>query len=56
MVVTRGLSSDDTEETLTGRVQHFQVGESASTTGLEGDCGLNHPAIVFDDGLTASWA
>ena len=56
MVVTRSLSSDDTEETLTGKVQHFQVGESASATGLERDEGLNHPAIIFLDGLTASRA
>ena len=56
MVVTRSLSRAGAERTLTGRVQHFQVGERASTTRLEWDGGLNHPSIVFDDGLTASRA
>ena len=46
----------DTEWTLTGRVQQFQVGGRAGTTVFEWDDGLNHPPIFFADELTASWA
>ena len=56
MVAAGGLFSGDAEETLTSRVQHFQVGERAIATGLEWDNGLNHPSIIFDDELTASRA
>ena len=35
-------------------MQHFQVREGAGAAGLEWDDGLNHPPIIFDDGLTAS--
>ena len=53
MVTTR---SGDMEVTSTGKVQHFQIGERASTPQLEWDDGLNHPPIVFVDELTASRA
>ena len=56
MVATRSLSGGDAEGTLVGRVQHCQVGERASATGLEWDNGSNYPAIIFDDELTASRA
>jgi hypothetical protein len=56
-VIARGwLSAGDTEWTLTGGVQQFQVGERASATSLEWDDGLNHPPIFFVDELTASLA
>ena len=54
MVITRSLSGSDAEETLTGRVQHFQVGDRASATSLEWDDRLNQPSIIFDDELAAS--
>ena len=53
MVTTR---SGDMEVTSTGKVQHFQVGERASTPQLEWEDGLNRPPIVFVDELTASRA
>lgn len=56
MVAARNISSGDTEGTLTGRVQHLQIGDSASTTSLEGDDRLHYPPIIFDDELTASRA
>jgi hypothetical protein len=56
VVAVRSLSSGDAEEMLTGKVQHFQVGERANATGLEWDDGSNHPLIVFDHELTTSRA
>src|SRR5262245_14165209 len=56
-VVAAGiLSGGKMEESSAGRVQHFQVGERAIPSRLEWDDGLNHPSIIFDDGLTASRA
>ena len=56
MFTAGSLSNGDTEETLTGRVQHSQVRGRASTTGLEWDNGLDLPSIVLDDELAASRA
>ena len=56
MVTAKSLSGGDKEGTLADEVQHFQVGERASATGLEWDNRSDHPSIVFDDGLTASRA
>lgn len=56
MVAARSLSSDDAEVTVTGSVQHPQIGERASATNLEWDDGFRHPSIIFDDELTASRA
>ena len=56
MVAIRDLSSGDVEGMLAGKVQHFQVDERASATGLEWDDGSDYPSIVFDHELTASRA
>jgi hypothetical protein len=37
-------------------VQHFQVGDRASATGLEWDDGFKNPSVIFVNELTASRA
>jgi hypothetical protein len=56
VIAAGSLSGGDVEGTLTARVQHFQIGDRASATGLEWDNGLNLPSIFFVHELTASRA